>query len=506
MVRLLAAALLVSGIGGAQIVPPETDAAVVAVLEQPRVQDQGVSLRASGELRVVRALGGALREGERVAVEWEYRAMVNEPREPEKRIPSGQGIWLLKRIGEGWQPQPFLHDRTSSFAGGAVFPLPPEPVPPQFLAPPGASWQRALAHEVKWAIEWLAQKHGEKLNPERRVLPSGAVAMVGSGPQRLFHLAGQLLSSLPAGETRQIYQTLAESVYPNARMAGLVGLLRAGVPGTAMEIERDWTLLAPTVEAGRLSSAGLSLARLPVEDRLALARLAISETAPPFLEQTVASQLGHSGREGVLPFLAVMLESPDVNVLSSAIMSVCNLLRRTIDEPERWCPNRGPILDEAQRREISLFWRARLQDMGEATLRTPGRYATAVEQAPLEQVPLEERLYGFAITFTNTQAAHPARNMLEERDRESLAAILEKLVKDERANQEELQRAIHQRRLQGLRPDRTLADNAMKTRLALQSKALEEIRRQLSPRGWEMVDQHLRDMSAVRRRIPLRAP
>jgi hypothetical protein len=506
MVRLLAAALLVTGIGGAQIIPAETDAAVVAVLEQPRVQDQGVVLSASGELRVVRALSGALREGDRVVVEWDYRPMVNEPREPEKRLPTGPGIWLLKRKGEGWQPQPFLHDRTSMFAGGAVFPVPPEPIPPQYFAPPGASWQRALAHELRWAMETLAQKHGEKLNPARRVLPTGGVAMATSPPQRLFLTAANLLSALAEDQTRETYRALAESAYSNARMVGLAGLLRANVPGAAGEIERDWIMLAPTMEAGRLFSAVRTMAQLPLEDRLALARLAISETAPPFLEQMVASQLGHLGGEGALPFLAVMLENPDVNVRSSAIMSVCNLLRKTIDEPERWCPNRGPILDEAQRREISLFWRARLQDMGEATLRTPGRYATAVEQAPLEQVPLEERVYGFAITFTNTQGAHPVRNMLEERDRESLTAILEKLVKLERANQEELQRAIHQRRLQGLPPDRTLADNAMKTRVALQAEALEEMRRQLSPQGWRLVEQHLRDMNVVRRRIPLRAP
>lgn len=503
MFRLLAAAFLIAAIGAGQIVPAETDAAVVAVLEQPRVEDKGVLLHAAGQLHVVRVLGGSLREGDRLAVKWEFRAMPNEQREPEKRLPSGPGIWLLKRNGEAWQPQPFLHDRSSVFAGGVVFPLPPEPIPPQYLAPPGAPWHRAAAHEVRWAMEALAQKQGEKLNPERRVLPSGGVTMASSALQRLFLTAANLLSALPENQTRETYKAMAESAYSNIRMAGLVGLLRAGVPGSALEIERDWTLLAPTMEAGRLFTAASAMARLPVEDRLALARLAISEIAPPFLEQVVASQLGQRGGEGALPYLAVMLESPDVNVRSPAIMSVCNLLRSSIDEPERWCPNRGPILDETERREISFFWRARLQDMGQATLRAPGRYANAADQAPLEEVPIEERVYGLAMTFTNTQAGQPLREMLDERDRASLMAILQKFLNDERENQEAFQRALHQRRLQGLPPDRTLADNANKTRASLQAGALEEMRRQLSAQGWETVEKHLRDMNIVRRRITL---
>lgn len=506
MVRLILPALLVTGICGAQILPPETDAAVVAILEQPRIDDQGVVLRTSGQLKVVRALSGPLQEGDRLALQWEFRAMPNEPREPEKRLPSGQGIWLLKRNGGEWQPQPFLQDRTSMFAGGVVFPLPPEPMPPQYLAPPGASWQRAAAHEVRWAMEWLAQKHGEKLNPERRVLPSGGVALTSTGPQRLFLVAAEFLAFLPPDHTQQTYQALAESAYPNARMVGLVGLLRAAVPGSALEIERDWSALAPTVEAGRLLSVGLPLARLPLEDRLALARLAISETAPPFLEESVASQLGHSGSDVVLPFLAVMLESPDPSVRSSALMSVCNLLRRTIDEPDRWCLNRLPVTDAAVEREILFFWRSRLRETRVASLRPPARYATAPARDLPEAVPLEERIQALAFTYTNTQSPHPLRGSLDERDASTLTTILESFLTADRENGAELQRQIHARRLQGLPPDRSLADAANRKRSDLQTGALEQLRRELSPAGWEQVEHHLRSMHIVRQRIPVPAP
>lgn len=501
MVRLLVVALLAVATLRAQPLPPAMDAAVVGIFEAAQVLDQGSTIRVAGHLRVARVLTGQVELDSRLPLSWEYRAAPYARVDPAKRFPEGPCVWLLRRAGDAWQPEPFLSDRGADFAGGFALPLPGESIPPQFWPPPGAPWQRALAHELRWTLDSLAQRHGAALNPRRKLITGGAFISSLTPPQRLFTAAANLLWSLPEEHTLPSYRGLFESPFPNARMAGLAGLLRAARPGAARDLEREWPLLEPAIESLRLARVTYAMRLMPVEDQLALARIAVSESGAPHIEQAVALQLAHTGRPA-LPFLALFLAHPSADVRSSAVMSLCRLLGAQMNVDPQYCPSSSPIRDPVREAEASGFWRSRLRELNVESWPRPSRYSAAPESLSGE-APLEDRFWLLAERIVNAGPPHPLLAALDSRDAEALRASCTALVQDEDEHRKAFQRLLHERRLAGAPLPREALDAENKARQAARAAAMEHTRRQLSSSGWQALEQALREMHVVRRQIPL---
>ncbi|MCL4796512.1 MAG: hypothetical protein KJZ84_18255 [Bryobacteraceae bacterium] len=502
MVRVFGTVILTAGMAGAQVVPAALDAAVVGVLEAGRVVDEGVTIRAAGQLRVVRTLAGELKPNDRVPLAWEYRAAANEPREPEKRLPQGACLWLLKRAEGEWRPEPYLLDRAVVFAGAVAYPLPGDTMPPQYWPPPGSSWQRAVAHEMRWSMEALAQQHGAGLNPRRGFLRGGAMVSALTPPQRLFTVAANLLWQLPEKETRDVYRLLSESAFLNARMSGLAGLLRAAEPRAGRELERDWPMLEATLDSIRAGQAAHSMPRMPLQDQLALARIAVSDVGAPNLERTVALSLWSAGPVG-LPYLAVLLEHPAEEVRSAAVMSLCQHLGAKVRNDRRYCPPSAPVRDPVRETEACALWRAMLREMGVEAPPLPSRYSSTEAAPPQVELPPEERFWLLAVRLEGSKNLLPLPAKLDERDRESLSAICASLLRSENERRKAFERLIHERRLAGATLERSAYEADSNARQAARGAALEEARRQLSAAGWQALEEALAETQVVRRAIPV---
>jgi hypothetical protein len=501
MARLLLVLLLAASPTLAQLSVPGVvtpDAVVAGILEQPSALDEGPTIRASGHLRVVRVIAGDVAAGARLPLRWEYRASPNEPREAEKHFPAGPGLWILARDGETWKPQRFVTDFSTQFAGGYVYPLPGEQIPAQYWTELDARWERKLAHEVWWSLEQLAQQHGQALNPARKVLPNGAIWVRPTPAQRHFQAGSFLIWSAPESETLHIYHRLAESPYPNVRTPGFTGLLRAGVAGAAREMEKDWPLLAPTLEAIRISHGFRGIARLPKEDVFALARLALAEVVPPFFEAAVAGQLAPLGLEA-LPFTAAFLQNPDARVSGAAVATACLLLKETVDSPQRWCAVRQSRTEP----EVIAFWQDRMRDLDIQQRMLPGRYGLPGPNLPADvEIPVEERLWRVAL-FASRPDTLPWKPPLSGRDREILLPVLDRLRREYERHVDAHSAMMHDRRRQGLPWDASLNDELKRKVKASRLAVLEQLRRELSSEGWTALEGVLQSMPATRPAPPL---
>jgi hypothetical protein len=497
MNRLVPVLLLAAASSFAQLAlrdPVRPDALVAGIIEEPRAVAEGGTVRASGHLRVVRAMAGEVAPGTRLELRWEYRAAPGELQEGGKHIPAGPGLLLLARDGESWKPQRFVTDSTAQFAGGYFFPLPGEQVPPQYWAEADARWERKLAHEIWWTLELLAQQHGQALNPARRVLTDGAILARPTPVQRHFRAGAFLLWTAPEPETLEIYYRLAQSPYPNVRTTGLTGLLRAGASGAALEMEKDWPLLAPTLEAIRIYRGLRNIERLPKEDIRALARMALNEVVPPFFESAVAGQLAPLGAEA-LPFTAAFLLHADARVSGAAVATACLLLKGTLDSPRRWCTVRQSRTEA----EVIEFWQDRLRDLGVRPRILPGRYRAAGPELSADAVvAVEDRLWRVALFASKPGTVVTWRPALSNRDREILLPVLERLRREYEVLREAHSAQMQERRRKGLGRDPDLHDEFNRKVKDGRRAALEQLRRELSSAGWTTLEGVLEAIPGIR--------
>lgn len=497
MIRLVIVLLFVAATSHAQLAlrdPVRADALVAGMIEEPRAVAEGATVRASGRLRVVRTISGEIAPGTSLALRWEYRAAPDEAREAGRRLPAGPGLVLLARDGESWTPQRFVTDSSAQFAGGYFFPVPGEQIPPQYWTEAEARWERKLAHEIWWTLEHLAQQQGQALNPARRVLTDGAILARPTPVQRHFRAGSFLLWTAPEPETLEIYYRLAQSPYPNVRTPGLTGLLRAGATGAAQEMEKDWPLLAPTLEAIRIYHGLRKIDRLPKEDVRALARMALNEVVPPFFESTVAGQLSVLGAEA-LPFTAAFLLHPDVRVGGAAVATACELLKATLDSPRRWCATRQSRTEP----EVIYFWQDRLRDLGIRPQTLPGRYRVPDPKAPAgEEAPAEDRLWRAALLASKPGAVLTWRPALSNRDREILLPALERLRREYEMLRETYSARMQERRRKGLGLDPDVQEEFNRKVKDGRRAALGQLRGELSGEGWAALEGVLEAIPGMR--------
>jgi hypothetical protein len=374
----------------------------------------------------------------------------------------------------------------------------------------GATPEDRIAAELAAAIEDLAPKEGDRLNPQMPYkTPRSGVRIPVQGVR--FMSLRSAMAMVPPNTLHPYCQRMAGSVYPSARGAGLTGLMRLGDADAVLAFERDVEALAPVVTLFRLPSA---TNRIAIRDRPdaahALGRLATGEQDLA-LEFSAAAVLGRTAKPDFLPYFAVMLEGNTPEVRNAGIIGFCAAYARRRQSSREFCPDSSPVLDPNEERRLTDYWRAEwraeLQRLGEEgvalpDVRVPNRYGT---QPPGDiqtyRVPVEERFGMVVMMHARNQARFPVVAGLNARDRETLLRIAGEIQGKLDQLQEQFQRHVQEARVQGKRPDPTAAQQARAGRQTVLKDGLAEVRSALSSEGWLAFEKHLDGMNAVGSRI-----
>jgi hypothetical protein len=398
-----------------------------------------------------------------------------------------------------------------------------------------------LAAELAAAMESIATTAGDDLNVKWTVPPSEGGGRLTESVVR-YELLVRLLLATSYSAAAPVFQYLSESPYPNLRSAGIVGRLRGGDAEAAMALERDASQLADTVAMFDLSSTLMSFRW---QDSLtaahALARAALGETQLPGLESVVAGQVSYLQKTEFLPYLAVMLESPNTGNRDTALMGLCTILRRTSNQPrdfgglwkpemQQYCPNHSPLQDPAEERVYLDFWKQwwvdnREKIQADPNVPRPVAPARYFSKAPVAgeriPVPMTQRLQLFVNMAASLKRRREAQSgpsadkpvtgsvlgaRLSAEDDRKLEEIALRISASLAATQEKSRVAMTAAAVQGARPDRTLMQSLNSETEHTLTTGLADLQRELSPAGWSVVEDYLLKMNITGVRLSAPTP
>jgi hypothetical protein len=462
-----------------------TDVLVGDVVEGTRLVDKAqVDVKAT--VRVVRVLQGALAPGTDLTLAWQYTAL-GSTRPTAGSLAGVRGLWFLRKGPEG-----FAIQRVGELSeGGDYFLELPANLPPGgALHLPDRSLPSKIAEELAGALQTLAAQ-----DPK--------------GPPRLqFRHLADALEALDRKKTATVYRYLSLQPGASLKMLGIEGRMAAGDASAVLELERDLPQLAHAPFTGRTPPLGkLNLAQnLPAAH--AAARIALTDITLPGWESQLPGQIALMQSLEFLPYLNVMLDSPQPLVRAGAVRAFCQLGKSSSlwqADMQASCPSGLRFNDAAAERQAIEFWRrwytghrselAKVATLPEVA--APARYSAPRGPAMVE-VPVETRflrvVLASARVFDHPQAAGgdtvavtlPGRaprfiDQLNSSDRE----IFHRAVDLTNA---QLERIAQLPRDDNAAPDpKNLADRAAQRRAVLQS-GLADLEKQLSPDGWKALE------------------
>jgi hypothetical protein len=490
----------------------------------------GVSLRCTGTLQVVRALKGEMLSGARTPLSWEFeprgvsRVVAGSP------VPPLYGLWALKRAGGSLQPLQFNSSPFDSAVLGRSFLPLPRTTPTGDLAygqdvPAGAK----IAAELGAAMENMAIAIMDRLRTEFQVMPAGGVSArpiqaADAGPISLFQALLRALSDLRDADTAPVYKYLSVSPYPDLQMTGIAGRLRSGDAEAALQLERSAPLLNHTVAFSEIPG---SLGRFPWRDSpaaaLALARTAVGETELAGLELSVAGGLARSGRLEYLPYLAVMLGSPNMGVREAAIGGICSLLRPSTrargasgglwrPEMQQFCSvDSPPLRDTAEERPYLDYWtqwwaanQERIPtDPAVPRPVAPGRYLSARRVEVVRKTVLADRRFEIFFreldAFRNAKKARAAAtgtqpaegtllsSRLSGEDDKKLEEITLRVAASLTAYEQKFRQARNEALVRGDPPNLSLGATLVEEHDRIIGDGASELMREMTPQGWGVV-------------------
>jgi hypothetical protein len=173
------------------------------------------------------------------------------------------------------------------------------------------------------------------------------------------------LQSMNQSAIAGVYQSLSALPDPDLKALGIFGRIEAGDASAVFELEKN----LPTVVSAytTLRCFPLLLVRLDLKMDLpaahALARTALSDTTVASLEGQLAFALARTRSPEMLPYLMVMLGSPEPGIRDSALMSFRFLLGPMPDPSALWkpemagyCPMGSPVNDREIEQKDVQFW------------------------------------------------------------------------------------------------------------------------------------------------------
>jgi hypothetical protein len=321
----------------------------------------------------------------------------------------------------------------------------------------------------------------------------------------------------------------------NLKALGIFGRLGAGDVSAVFELEKN---LATVMSANRaLTPFPPFLGSIDLGGNLAaahaLARMALAETTLPELENELPMTLARTRSLEMLPYLVVMLDSPQPFVRGSALNGFCQLLGPLPDaasapwnaEMAGYCPGRSPVNDRELEQRDTRFWTEWWDSHREEISKTvtlpsvtaPARYSAAERRQPAE-MPREVR-FGFLLAMvsaappdhyhaadgtivaaasTETDGPHdPVSGQFSPEDRAIFHQVIDSVNAKLAALQERSRRMMDAARIAGTMPDREQFkalgadhDAAMKTGLA-------DLETKLSPEGRQIVERFFKEMGGA---------
>jgi hypothetical protein len=476
--------------------------------------DDGSKVSVTATVRVVRVLSGSAAVASNLAFQWQYRPMLLQTPAVTSTVPKVRGLWFLRRA-EG-KLQPLQATAMLPTLGGYYLPAGEAPRYYSESAP----LPYKIACEIAPAIEDLVARHGGDLGPRVPQPPPPGPPPQWAQTVAQFNALTMALQGL-GKDSAEAYAYFSALPDPKLKLAGIQGRLATGDAGALLDLEQNLAVVAPALNGGSMpiTSMGIDVSvNLPAAH--ALGRLAIGETALPGIEGGAAFQLAATGSPEFLPYLIVMLDSPNRNTRELALMSFCRLLRDqafwTAEMPGN-CPNRVPLNDPPAEQQDIRFWKEWWQSHRVEIAKTvalpnvapPARY-NVTENTGWQQVevPLEVRFLSL-LNMAGSHADHyhdaagtlvpgsgpgpydPVAPQLPQADKDAYdqvcAAVNAKLA----AIQKRAEELMNAARIAGSLPP--VGDE----RLPVLKSGLDDLRNRLSPAGWQVVEKFLNGGMAI---------
>jgi hypothetical protein len=220
-----------------------------------------------------------------------------------------------------------------------------------------------------------------------------------------------------------------------------------------------------------------------------------------------------------LPYLMVMLESPNAGTRDATLMAFCQLLRDQkfwMAEMAEYCPNHSPLNDAATEQKDIRFWKdwwqAQRVEIAKAftlpTVLAPTRY-NVVEKSGWQMVeaPMEIRFMallnmvrsfsdhyhdgsGTLVQGTGPGPHDPIAPQLTAADRDAYEQVCAAVNAKLAAIQKRAEEMMNAARVAGTLPPVTGDD-----RISVLKSGLDDLRNRLSPTGWLVVEKFFNDMA-----------
>jgi uncharacterized membrane protein len=491
--------------------------------------DNGSQVTVTATLHAVRVLGGDIAPGADLTLQWQYQPGPGEGPAVTTKVAQTRGLWFFHKNPQGAREP--LKASMMSPMGGSFLPL-AAGIPSGPLSYTDAQpLQTKIAREIGAAIEDLVTQHAADLVPRRLEVMAGGPAPAWVGTRTTYQSLTMALESLNQAAAAGVYQYFSTLPDLNLKTLGIFGRLNAGDTSAIFDLEKNLPSVASSFDAWNHMPPLLSLdLRKDLTAAHALARIALSDITVPGLEGGLAFTLARTRSPEMLPYLAVMLSSPESGIRGSALMSFCQLLGpmpapTALWSPEMagYCPNGSPLNDRDLEQKDTQFWKQWWESHRDEIAKTvtlptvavPVRYRTPPNTGWQEvtEVPVEVRFESLLHMTAAMQPEHyhaadgtivggppPARHdplsgQLNPDDREIFRQVIESVNAKLAAVQTRAQQMLNAARIAGTRPDLQQSKALYADRQAALRTGLDELQARLSGEGWQSVERFLKGMS-----------
>ena len=492
--------------------------------------DNGSQVMVKATLHVVRVLGGGIAPGTDLTLEWQYQPGPGEGPSVTTKVAQTRGLWFLHKNPQGaLEP---LKAVAMGPMGGSFLPLgagiPSGPLSYTDAQP----LQTKVAREIGAAIEDLVTQHAADLVPRRLEVIAGGPVPGWVRTRTTYQSLTMTLRHLDHVATAGVYEYFSTLPDLNLETLGIFGRLGAGDTSAIFDLEKNLPSVASSFDAWTLMPPPLGLdLRKDLPAAHALARITLSDATVPGLEGGLAFILARTRSLEMLPYLVVMLSSPDAGIRGSALMSFCQLLGpmpmpapTALWSPEMagYCPKGSPLNDRDLEQKDTQFWKEWWESHRDEIAKTvaiptvmaPARYLTPPNTGWQEvtEVPMEVRFEILLHTSANTPPAHyhaadgtmvegplpaphdPLSGQLNPADREIFRQVTESANAKLVAVETRAQQMLNAARIAGTRPDLQQSKALYADRQAALRTGLDELQAKLSGEGWQSVERFLKGM------------
>ena len=491
--------------------------------------DNGSQVTVTATLHAVRVLGGDIAPGADLTLQWQYQPGPGEGPAVTTKVAQTRGLWFFHKNPQGAREP--LKASMMSPMGGSFLPL-AAGIPSGPLSYTDAQpLQTKIAREIGAAIEDLVTQHAADLVPHRLEVMAGGPAPAWVGTRTTYQSLTMALESLNQAAAAGVYQYFSTLPDLNLKTLGIFGRLNAGDTSAIFDLEKNLPSVASSFDAWNHMPPLLSLdLRKDLTAAHALARIALSDITVPGLEGGLAFTLARTRSPEMLPYLVVMLSSPESGIRGSALMSFCQLLGpmpapTALWSPEMagYCPNGSPLNDRDLEQKDTQFWKQWWESHRDEIARTvtlptvaaPARYVTPPNTGWQEvtEVPMDVRFESLLHTTAATPPEHyhaadgtivegpppaphdPLSGQLNLADREIFRQVTESANARLAAVQARAQQMLSAARIAGTPPDLQQSKALNADRQAALRTGLDDLQARLSGEGWQSVERFLKGMS-----------